>query len=123
MYYVYVIELPNKEVYVGCTNNIIRRKDQHNENVRKRKNRFAQYVADNYPNLKLTKQDLNIIASFKERNEALKYEKKTTKSYIGKAVLLNDMYNIDYSRKGKNIGHTAKKYVLIIFLNYFFVVC
>lgn len=113
MYNVYVITLPKGEVYVGCTNDIINRKNQHNENARKRKNRFATYVADNYPNLKLIETDLKIIATFEDRNEALKFEKKTAKSYIGKTILLNDNYNIDCSRKGKNIGNTAKSYVLI----------
>ena len=113
MYYVYIIKLPKGEVYVGCTSNIRRRKDQHNENVRKSKGRFANYIKNNYTDLTLQVKDFDVIASFAERNEALKYEKKTAKSFIGKAVLLNDNYNIDCSRKNKNLGHTAKCYVLI----------
>lgn len=113
MYYVYTITLPKGEVYVGCTNFLRRRKDQHNENKRNRHGRFATYIADNYPDLTIALKDLNVIASFANRDEALKYEKKTAKSYIGKSVLLNDNYNVDCSRKGKNIGNTAKKYVLV----------
>lgn len=113
MYYIYIVKLPKDEVYVGCTSNIRRRKDQHNENVRKLKGRFANYIKENYPNLILSQKDLNIIASFSNRNEALKYEKETAKKFIGKTILLNDNYNIDCSRKNKNLGKTSKSYVLI----------
>ena len=118
MYYIYIIRLPKEEVYIGCTNNIRRRKNQHNENILKQKNRFAKYVAINYPNLKLKENDFNIIATFEDRKEALQYERKITKSYIGKNVVLNDNYNIDCSRLGKNIGNTSKKYVLIDFIKH-----
>lgn len=49
MYHVYIVTLPNNELYVGCTNNIARRKDQHNENIRKKRGRFASYISENYP--------------------------------------------------------------------------
>lgn len=113
MYHVYKITLKNGEVYVGCTDNVRRRKDQHNENIRKQKSRLAIYISNNYPNKKLVTKDLEIQASFINRNEALKYEKSLTKSFINKVVLLNDNYNIDCSRKGKNLGNTSKEYVLI----------
>ncbi len=113
MYYIYIVTLPKGEVYVGCTSNIRRRKDQHNENVRKLKGRFANYINEKYSDLILKIEDLKIIASFDNRSEALKYEKETAKKFIGKTILLNDNYNIDCSRKNKNLGHTSKNYVLI----------
>lgn len=113
MYHVYIVTLPNNELYVGCTNNIARRKDQHNENIRKKRGKFASYISENYPGKFLGTIDLEIQASFQSRSDALKYEKSLTKSFISKAVVLNDNYNVDCSRKGKNIGNTAKEYVLI----------
>lgn len=113
MYYVYKITLPQKEVYVGCTNNLRRRKDQHNGNVKKCKNRFADYVAHNYKDLIFSTKDLEIQAAFKDRNEALKFERQLTKSLIPYNLVLNDNYNVDCSRKGKNLGNTSKEYVLI----------
>lgn len=113
MYYVYTITLSKGEIYVGCTSDIKRRQHQHNENIRKRKNRFATYIADNYPTFFLKFSDFTIIATFEDRKEALKYERKTAKSYIGKTILLNDNYNLDCSRIGKNLGNTAKNYFLI----------
>lgn len=113
MYYIYIVTLKEKEVYIGCTNNISRRKDQHNENIKKKHGRFATYIADNYPNFSLKKEDFKIKAIFESRRDALVYEKKLTKSFIGKAKVLNDNYNIDCSRKNKNLGNTSKKYVFI----------
>lgn len=113
MYHIYEIELKNGEKYVGCTNNIKRRTTQHNDNIKNKRNRFSKYISENYPNLKLKYTDLKVKASFENRKEALKYEKKLTISHIGKCVLLNDNYNIDCSRKGKNLGNTGKNYVLI----------
>lgn len=118
LYNVYVITLENGEKYVGCTNNITRRKTQHNENVRKKKNRFAQYVADKYPDKIFVDSDLLVIATFQDRSEALKYERKTAKSYIGKYVLLNDNYSDSCTRKGKNLGNTSKDYVLVDFVEH-----
>ena len=114
MYYVYKIELKNGEVYIGCTNNIKRRRNQHNENIRLKKSKLGKYISENYNNLILQNKDLQIQASFIDRKQALTYEKKLTVSYIGKCkYLLNDNYNIDCSRKGKNIGNTSKNYILI----------
>lgn len=113
MYYIYVIELPNNEKYVGCTSDIKRRTTQHNDNIKNKRNRFSKYINENYPDLKLKNTDLKVKASFENRKEAFQYEKKLTKSYIGKCILLNDNYNIDCSRKGKNLGNTSKSYVLI----------
>lgn len=113
MYYIYVVELPNNEKYVGCTNNIKRRTTQHNDNIKNKRNRFSKYINENYPDLKLKNTDLKVKASFENRKEAFQYEKKLTKSFIGKCILLNDNYNIDCSRKGKNLGNTSKSYILI----------
>ena len=113
MYYIYVVELPNNEKYVGCTSNIKRRTTQHNDNIKNKRNRFSKYINENYPDLKLKNTDLKVKASFENRKEAFQYEKKLTKSYIGKCILLNDNYNIDCSRKGKNLGNTSKSYILI----------
>lgn len=115
MYYVYVIYLQGF-IYVGCTNNLKRRKDQHNENARKRKSKFGRFLNDY--NIVLTKDDIIVIYQSYDRQEALAMEKATAMQYerIG-YNLLNDNYSLDCTRKGKNIGNTAKQYYVIDFNN------
>lgn len=114
MYHVYKITLENGEVYIGCTNNIRRRKDQHNGNIKNKNGKFANYVASNYPNLVLKKEDLKTTAMFDRRTHALKHERELTIKHDKDGyVVLNDNYTSDCSRKGKSIIGSFKKYVVI----------
>lgn len=116
MYYVYKITL-NNSLYIGCTNNLQRRKDQHNENARKLKSKFGAFLNQN--NIILQKSDLEIIRSFEDRKEALNYERYITLEYAKQGIsLLNDNYTNECTRKGKNIGNTAKDYVVIDILTH-----
>lgn len=118
IYFVYEINFNNNEKYVGCTNNLRRRKDQHNENIRKRKGKLGKYLASNYDDIYIDESDLKIIASFSNRKEALIYEKEITAKYDKeKFFLLNDNYTKDCTRKGKNIGNTSKEYCIIDVVN------
>ena len=111
MYCVYKVEI-GQHVYVGCTNNLRRRKDQHNENARCRKSKFGRFLSDNGIILKLS--DFHILSKIEDREEALKVEKQTAINYEKeKMLLLNDNYSSECTRKGKNIGHTCKEYVIV----------
>lgn len=116
MYYVYRLTF-GRDIYIGCTNNIRRRKDQHNENARKQKSKLGSYLFQN--NIILTVDDFEILNAFMDRKEALRCEKKTTMHMEATGFrLLNDNYSRSCSRKGKNIGHTAKEYVVVDFTNH-----
>ena len=111
MYYVYKVE-KGQNVYVGCTNNIRRRKDQHNENARRGKSKFGRFLSENA--ITLHKEDMIVLFALDDRDEALKVEKRTAidceKSGM---LLLNDNYSENCTRKGKNLGHTCKRYVIV----------
>jgi len=114
MYYVYEIRLKNKEVYVGCTNNLRRRKNQHNANIRNKKGKFGIYVNKTYPQFKLGLVDMVGVAIIENRDNALKYEKLVTTEYDKQGnKVLNDNYTKYCSRKGKNTGNTTKEYYVI----------
>ena len=115
MYYVYKVKFDNHNaVYVGCTNDIRRRKDQHNENARKRKGFFGRFL--NSCGIVLTESDFSVIAEFEDRHTALVREKQETVSLIGTGVLiLNDNYSDHCSRKGLTgkSNPSSKTYVVI----------
>ena len=114
MYYIYKIKLGNNEIYVGCTNNLRRRKDQHNENIRNRSSKFGDYVNRIYPNFQLELEDLVEVNRIKDRSQALQFEKQLTMQYEKDGfVMLNDNYTKNCSRKNKNLGNTSKEYYVI----------
>ncbi len=116
MYYVYRLTFEHG-VYIGCTNNIRRRKNQHNENARKQKSKLGNYLFQN--GIVLTVNDFEIVYSFSDRKEALLFERETTKNMEASGFhLLNDNYSYLCSRKGKNIGNTAKEYVVVDFVDH-----
>lgn len=98
MFYVYEIR-KCEGLYVGCTNSIKRRKDQHNENARLSKSRLGVFLKEN--NIILNTNDLNVVATFKDRHSALMHERYLTKKYdkLG-YYLLNDNYTKACTRKG-----------------------
>lgn len=111
MYYVYEITFPKGEKYVGCTNDLKRRKDQHNENARKQKSKLGIYLQDN--SIILKEEDLKVIATFINRHDALEYERKTTYGYDKSGYqLLNDNYTKECSRKGKHSTAFMEYYVV-----------
>lgn len=116
MYYVYKIQL-NNHTYIGCTNNIQRRTEQHNENARKRKSKFGNFLSDN--GIVLSKNDFEVIYQSQDRAQALNFERDTTIQLSQQGLqLLNDNYTLECSRKGKNIGNTAKEYYVVDFNNH-----
>lgn len=100
MYYVYRVAFEKyNAVYIGCTNNVRRRKDQHNENARNGKSFFGRFL--NSCGIVLTTDNFEVIAEYEDRPSALKREKNETASLIGTGVLiLNDNYSDHCSRKG-----------------------
>lgn len=118
MYYVYELLFENGERYVGCTNNIRRRKDQHNENTRKKKSKLGKYLNKHYPGSQLEESDFNILASYENRAKALEHEREYAKTLNGNTVLLNDNYSKNCSRKGKRNNVPVKKYCLVDYLDH-----
>lgn len=111
MYYVYSISF-GKSLYIGCTNNLTRRRHQHNENARKRKSKLGRFLSDN--NIVLKADNLKILFFSEDRHEALLKERDVTKSCESEGFnMLNDNYTEECSRKGKNLGNTAKDFVVI----------
>lgn len=115
MYYVYRLQIDGFD-YVGCTNNIRRRKDQHNENARKRKSKLGRFLDER--GITLTVKDMTVVEAFSDRHEALMAERDLAKRLeIDGAKLLNDNYSHDCTRKGKNLGNTAKDYVVVNYID------
>lgn len=79
MQYVYKIELLNKYIYIGTTNKLRRRKDQHNENARKEKSYFGKFLKQH--NIELKTSDLQVLSQFTDRREAFKEEARLIKHY------------------------------------------
>lgn len=116
MYYVYRISLFGR-VYIGCTNHLRRRKDQHNGNARKRKSKFGRFLDDNNIVLKLS--DLEVIGEYENRQEALDTERLTARELASEGEdLLNDNYAIDCTRKGVRSDWCGKEYVLVNYKNH-----
>lgn len=116
MYKVYLLSFDDGHEYIGCTNNVRRRRDQHNENARERKSKLGIYLNDN--GIVLKENDFTVLNSFEDRSVALKCEREEAiKRNKHKGTLLNDNYTDTCSRKGKNIGNTAKKYIVIDIVN------
>ena len=104
------------KIYVGCTNDITRRKDQHNENARKRKSKFGIFLNDNQ--IKLTVDDFNVLHQVRDRLKGLKIERDTAVAFEKSGFdLLNDNYSKDCSRKGKWVAniHSSFEWVLVDF--------
>lgn len=119
-YSVYVIFFRRlKAVYVGCTNNVKRRKQQHLDNARKNKGALGRFINKN--NL-FNEFKLHVIASFRDRDKALKYEKAVTVRYDlnNNFEVINDNYTRHCSRKGKHIADPkrSKKWVIIDILTH-----
>lgn len=111
MYHVYKLRF-GECVYVGCTNNIKRRKDQHNENARKKKGKLGTFLFSN--RIILTEGDFQIVFSDPDRAKALDKEKtEAVRAENEGFVLLNDNYSRDCTRKGKNLGNSAKEWVIV----------
>lgn len=115
MYYVYKVKFDEyNAIYVGCTNNIRRRKDQHNENARNEKSYFGRFLKEH--GIILNESDFEIIAEFENRALALAFERETTIKMNKTGVLvLNDLYSDHCSKVGmfgKN-NPSSKVFVLI----------
>ena len=72
-WYVYILRCADGTIYTGCTSNLIRRMEEHN-------NRDVNYTRDKIPLRLLT------YITFKEKNKAFFFE-KYLKSGSGKAFL------------------------------------
>lgn len=117
MYMVYRLNLGNNAVYIGCTNNIRRRKDQHNENARTQKSKLGRYLNKN--NILLKESDFEIVFSSETRPPALAKERKLAVSQEKAGhFLLNDNFSIHCTRKGKNLGRSAQEFVVVDFVNH-----
>lgn len=117
MYMVYRLRFGEAGVYIGCTNNIERRKNQHNENARKQKSKLGRFLHNN--GIVLSQNDFEIIYKSEDRANALAVEREVAFSQEKDGhILLNDNYSSQCSRKGKNIGHTAQEYVVIDFVSH-----
>ena len=120
MYNVYMIFLRDfNAVYVGCTNNLRRRKDQHNGNARKKHGRFGNFLNEN--NIVLSESDFVILKKIKDRKEALKLERRTVISFNKTDMnVLNDNYSLNCSRNHdipKQILN-AEYWVVVDFINH-----
>lgn len=115
MFYVYKVQFPElNAVYIGCTNNIRRRKNQHNENARSGKSYFGSFLAEQ--GIKLSEEDMQVIAEYENRKDALNHEREATISLKGTGVhMLNDINSDHSTRKGlKGMSNPfAKEYVVI----------
>lgn len=115
MYYVYKVSFEQfNAVYIGCTNNLRRRKDQHNGNARTGKSFFGKFMAS--AGIILSANDLKVIGEFNDRPSALKMERDVTLSLRGTGVLmLNDIYSDHCSKKGMAgpQNPNSKRYMLI----------
>lgn len=111
MYFVYELVVGGRK-YIGCTSDIRRRKDQHNENARKVKSKLGAYLLNN--GIQLTTEDFKILFMSESRNEALSEERRIALALSQQGeMLLNDNYSNECTRKGKNIGNTSKTFVVI----------
>lgn len=116
MFYVYRIAFQDCQ-YIGCTNDLRRRKDQHNENTRKRKSKLGVFLNEN--GIVLQESDLSVIAEFQTRPPALNLERRVTKELDAQGVkLLNDNYTHECTRIGKHLGNTSKEYYVIDFVSH-----
>lgn len=115
MYYVYKVHFEKyNATYIGCTNNIRRRKDQHNGNARTGRSFFGRFLSS--AGIVLSESDFEVVAEFNERAEALKVEREMTLSLNGTGVLvLNDVYSDRCTRKGLRGARnpSSKRYVLV----------
>ena len=121
MYYVYKILLPFNHVYIGTSNNLRRRKDQHNENARKQKSYFGKYLWEN--NTILSLDNFEIIYSSEDRKLALEKEDYYIRYYDNH----NDYISLNESKtkieKKKNIIHkTSMNFVIVDFINHKFII-
>lgn len=115
-YYVYQITLPSC-IYIGCTNNLQRRKDQHNRNAKTQTSKLGKYLYEN--NIVLTLNDFTILHECNDRKIAFVIERRITKDLESQGnIVMNDNYSKDCTRKGKNIGNTSKEYYLIDYINH-----
>lgn len=116
MYYVYKISLLGR-AYIGCTNYLRRRKDQHNGNARTRKSKLGRFLDDN--NITLKTSDLKVIGEYENRQEALDAERLLARELASQGEdLLNDNYANDCTRKGTRRNWCSKEYVLVNYINH-----
>lgn len=115
MYYVYKVEFQQySAVYIGCTNNLRRRKDQHNGNAVTGKSFFGRFLKS--IGVKLKESNLQIIGEFADRPQALRYERETTLSLNGAGLLvLNEVYSDHWKHAGmKGAGNPAHKAYYVV---------
>ena len=115
MYYVYKVSFETyNAVYVGCTNDIRRRRHQHNGNARTGKSFFGRFL--NSCGIILKEGDLEVIAQYDDRPSALERERNETKALIGTGVLiLNEVNSDHYKRSGIRGAEnpSSKTYVVV----------
>ncbi len=115
MYYVYKVEIPeHNAIYIGCTNDIRRRKDQHNGNATTGLSYFGRFLSK--IGKRLEESDLKVVREFNDRPDALKYEKNAVLALHGTGVnILNDIYSDHCSRVGLygKANPTSKTYMLV----------
>lgn len=115
-YYIYKITV-NDKIYIGCTNNLRRRLNQHNSNAKKRNSKLGVYLDDNH--IILSSKDMTILHECNDRKIAFRIERRVTKEYEQRGFeILNDNYSVNCTRKGKTIGCSSKEYYLINYLNH-----
>lgn len=114
MYYIYELDFEDGSKYIGCTNNITRRRAQHNANSKSRSSRLGVYL--NASDITLTDSDFIILESHTDRLIALQREREIAKDYAFHGTLLhNDNYSSNCTRAGVKTHDTSKAYVIIDF--------
>lgn len=115
MYYVYKVSFPTyNAVYIGCTNNLRRRKDQHNANARTGKSFFGRFMKS--AGIVLSVDDMKVIGEFAKRPKALGMERDETLALRGTGILmLNDNYSDHCSRRGLcgELNPNSRRYIVI----------
>ena len=112
MYYVYKVKLPFNYVYIGTTNNIRRRKDQHNGNAKTEKSYFGKFLKEN--NIILKKDDFEILFKSNDRKKALEVEEHYIKLYDDDSnyISLNEA-KTKREKKKVIVNKTCLEYVVI----------
>lgn len=120
MYNVYIITFQeHNAIYVGCTNNIRRRKDQHNQNAKNQHGKFGLFLHDN--EIVLKESDMVVIKRYHDRKQALQTERQMVLSFNKTDInVLNDNYSMNCSRKNKlSIQMSnAEEWVIVDFVNH-----
>lgn len=117
MYYVYELAFKDGSKYIGCTNNISRRRSQHNSNARKRSSKLGVFLSDS--GVTLDDSDFVVLATYDDRASAFCREREIAKTNASAGVyLLNDNYSNECSRAGIRTHDTSKAYVVVDFIEH-----